>query len=223
MKTRKLIGACLLVSGMFGLMQAAQAQDTGPPGQGDYLKLFNSRSGSYSYFTGTAAQPEFMGFNPSVPLGALNAGTFNAATYVAAAPTTQYLGLVENPAFVEDVPGVPPEPCIAVNDPIVQGCLSDIIMYVDGGFAAPPNVVMFSDLHPLFADPTLGSILSRLGGRLLLETGLEQDVSSYFTGATAPGGLAPGTLLAFSDVPVPAAAWLFGSALGLLGLRRRMS
>ena len=83
---------------------------------------------------------------------------------------------------------------------------------------------MFSDLHPLFADPTLGSIIALLDPtRMAVETGFEIDVSGFFRGATAPNGLAAGTLYAFSDVPVPAAAWLFGSALGLLGLRRRVS
>lgn len=38
-----------------------------------------------------------------------------------------------------------------------------------------------------------------------------------------PLGTAGGQILTFSTVPVPAAAWLFGSALGLLGWKRRKS
>ena len=36
-------------------------------------------------------------------------------------------------------------------------------------------------------------------------------------------GLAAGNIFRFTAVPVPAAVWLFGSALGLLGLRRRVA
>ena len=119
--------------------------------------------------------------------------------------------------------GTPPTPGevgISIPCPLVgQQCiLSDIVVgLLDTAGVA--HVGFYSDPNPVFFSPDLGLIL---GAPQLFEDGTLQDVTGllgFLPNAVSPGGP---RVQVFSDVvPLPAAAWLFGSALGLLGWSRR--
>ncbi|MGI9343916.1 MAG: VPLPA-CTERM sorting domain-containing protein [Gammaproteobacteria bacterium] len=81
-----------------------------------------------------------------------------------------------------------------------------------------------------------GLAFSRTIGGDDVALGAQQSISEYDNSTTTSSGIAPGDTvtvsnintaitagqaLTFTVVPVPAAAWLFGSALGLLGWARR--
>ena len=115
-----------------------------------------------------------------------------------------------------ELPG-PGEIGVPVPCPVQPGqcILSDILVgYMD---AVGPHVGFYSDPHPAFIDPALPSIFPL--ATFLGETGAMQDL-------TAPLGFAGTgyTVAATSDheiVPLPAAVWLFGSAIGVIGVMRR--
>ena len=106
---------------------------------------------------------------------------------------------------------------IAVPCPVQPGqcILSDIVVgYLD---AVGPHVGFYSDPHPVFLDPLLPIIFPL--ATYLGETGTMQDVTGAlgFDGT----GFTVGVMSDHEIVPVPAAAWLFASAAGLLSLARR--
>ena len=123
---------------------------------------------------------------------------------------TEPLGTIPEPGEVAI-----PIPCPLVGQ---QCILSDIVVGLldTSGLA---HVGFYSDASPVFFSPDLALIL---GAPSLLEDGTFQDVTGllgFLPTATSPGGP---RVEVFSDiVPVPAAAWLFGGALGLLGAVRR--
>lgn len=121
--------------------------------------------------------------------------------------------LTEGPG---ELPG-PGEIGLPVPCPVQPGqcILSDIVV----GFLDPTgaHVGFYSDPHPVFGSPELPIIFS--SAAFLGETGALQDVTGLlgFTGT----GFTVGVMSDHEVVPLPAAAWLFASAAGLLGLVRR--
>jgi hypothetical protein len=119
-----------------------------------------------------------------------------------------------------EIPG-PGEIGIPVPCPVQPGqcILSDIVVgYMD---AVGAHVGFYSDPHPAFLDPALPGlfpIASFLG-----ETGAMQDVTGLLGFASTSGtpGFTVGVMSDHEIVPVPAAVWLFGSAIGVIGVMRR--
>jgi hypothetical protein len=112
----------------------------------------------------------------------------------------------------------PGETCVPLSGPNTDGpCISDIVVAMMNGGGALPTIAMFSDPHPVITDPNLpfAALIA------VQETGQLQDISGPLLALIQQAGL---NVMVSSDVetvPVPAAAWLFGSALGLLGIRPR--
>jgi len=200
MKTTKLlISSSVLLSGLLGLT-AAQAND---------ILVINSGAGGPS-ITLTSIEgigPEFLAFNP----GILADPAISLSQILVAGG--RVVGLLE-PVGEPVNPNEPP--CVQLDGGppgSPQGCLSDIVAYIAGQFG-PPNVAMWSDPNLLQGASAIATLAGP--GSLIYEDGTLQDISLLL--GVAP----PASILVQSDVvPVPAAVWLFGSALGLMGAIRR--
>ena len=104
-------------------------------------------------------------------------------------------------------------------DPNATGSLATLISDQCSEVGCPPaDLIPFRNPDPLLPLLMIPEVVFTFGGSLW-------DGAIYTPLPGEPGFLAGpdlATYVILSDVvPVPAAAWLFGSALGLMGLRRR--
>jgi hypothetical protein len=200
MKTKALLTrSSVLLSGLLGLT-AAQANDT---------LVINSGAGGPS-ITLTSIEgtgPEFLAFNP----GILSDPAISLTNIIVAGG--RVVALLE-PVGEPVNPNEPP--CVQLDGGppgSPQGCISDIVAYISSA-VGPPNVAMWSDPNLLLGASAIATLAGP--GSVIFEDGTLQDLSLLL------GVPAPGSVFARSDVvPVPAAVWLFGSALGLMGVVRR--
>ena len=122
-------------------------------------------------------------------------------------------------------------PTIAVGTGLASPAGGDLSMTVNG-FVDYPSVASISAADCLVADfdtvgcgassgvPATLNVLANIGFSLAFDLAPDMQVSIGFDPESAFGA---GTYFSISSVvvPVPAAVWLFGSALGLLGWARR--
>ena len=214
MKTSNSIQLALLNSAWIALgmldMSAAQAQQT----QSDFLRITPPGGPSITFTIIESAVPPGEPGAVFNPIPGLDPFSMDIPFLLGAGA---HFVLLTEPVGTIPEPG---EAAVPIPCPLVgQQCiLSDIVVGLldTSGLA---HVGFYSDPHPVFFSGDLALIF---GAPQLVEDGTFQDVTGllgFLPSAVSPGGP---RVEVFSDVvPVPAAAWLFGGALGLLGAFRR--
>jgi hypothetical protein len=156
------------------------------------------------------------GFEPPAVFNASNADPAGLASLVSLQPLFGF-GPVGILVLLDPVGTVPGPGETAVQFGTTGQYVSDIVVaLVDG--ANPvfgTTVALYSDPHPIFSDPFSVNLLTQGVLDFIVEDGTLQDItermnlqSTTFTWRVQSD---------VGEVPIPAGAWLLGSALGLLG------
>ena len=234
LKNKSLLAGALLASAFYGSQAFAAAAHFEDPATASWGGWNRGDAGTlytlYETWVSDPGSPNDL-FNDFIP-DATNGTTFNHhITYAASSfaiandriytPTEQASFLTYSVGFGNINPGGPVTVALQLRKLAEDWDLSSIKLDVSGG---DENYVNADSVTELFSEPTGG-----LGGtttELLFLWTLAGDIGTYaFTYSSLSSSLSFDTFsldVGPSAVPVPAAVWMFGSALiGLIGVGRQ--
>ena len=105
--------------------------------------------------------------------------------------------------------------CVVPSGPLGTGTATLIVLYLPLFYVIPNDIPVSGTFG--IAQFTFQALS---GGFMNLQLNDEAGWWDYDTGATIPTTYVQANIVVGPPIPVPAAAWLFGSALGVLGWLR---